>query len=178
MATVVTVVTGILLAASVALSSQLLSLAAGLPAYKTNVVEKVRTVVGGSISTGIVTRAIDAVQSYQEMIENELKLERGPPIADRASYRSSAGPEYKGHRSQDQRSIRIAIKWSELTILAAPLTQIALTFLFTLFLLLQYKDLRDRIVRVVGHRQYERNDRCDVGRGRAPIRPFHHADNT
>ena len=62
-ATVVTAVTAILLAASIALSSQLLSLAADLPAYKTNVVEKVRTVVGGSISTGIVTRAIDAVES-------------------------------------------------------------------------------------------------------------------
>src|SRR4029079_14141698 len=60
-ATVVTVVTVILLAASVALSSQLLSLAAGLPEYKTNVVEKVRTVVGGSLSTGIVTRAIQSV---------------------------------------------------------------------------------------------------------------------
>src|SRR4029078_1017221 len=50
-ATVVTVVTVILLAASVALSSQLLSLAAGLPEYKTNVVEKVRTVVGGAVFT-------------------------------------------------------------------------------------------------------------------------------
>jgi predicted PurR-regulated permease PerM len=145
-ATVVTVVTGILLAASIALSSQLLSLAADLPAYKTNVVEKVRTVVGGSISTGIVTRAIDAVESYQEMLEDELKL---APAKLPAATEPPPDPNTKVivAKTKDQSN---AIKWSELTILTAPLTQIALTFLFTLFLLLQYKDLRDRIVRVVG----------------------------
>lgn len=143
---VVTVVTGILLAASFALSAQLLSLAADLPAYKTNVVEKVRTVVGGSISTGIVTRAIDAVESYQTMLEDELKL--GPAKPPEAT---EAPPEPNTKvvvaKTKDQSG---AIGWGELAILAAPLTQIGLTFLFTLFLLLQYKDLRDRIVRVVG----------------------------
>ena len=145
-ATVVTVVTGILLAASVALSSQLLSLAADLPAYKTNVVEKVRTVVGGSISTGIITRAIDAVESYQEMLEDELKL---APAKLPEATEAPPDPNTKVivAKTKDQSN---GIKWSELTILTAPLTQIALTFLFTLFLLLQYKDLRDRVVRVVG----------------------------
>ena len=145
-ATVVTVVTGILLAASLALSSQLLSLAADLPAYKTNVVEKVRTVVGGSISTGIITRAIDAVESYQEMLEDELKL---APAKLPEATEAPPDPNTKVivAKTKDQSN---GIKWSELTILTAPLTQIALTFLFTLFLLLQYKDLRDRVVRVVG----------------------------
>jgi predicted PurR-regulated permease PerM len=145
-ATVVTVVTGILLAASVALSSQLLSLAADLPAYKTNVVEKVRTVVGGSISTGIITRAIDAVESYQEMLEDELKL---APAKLPEATEAPPDPNTKVivAKTKDQSN---GIKWSELTILTAPLTEIALTFLFTLFLLLQYKDLRDRVVRVVG----------------------------
>jgi len=147
-ATVVTVVTVILLAASVALSSQLLSLAAGLPEYKTNVVEKVRTVVGGSLSTGIVTRAIDAVQSYQTMIENELKLgNAGTPVSSTEPNAKVTDPNTKVvvAKTADQSA---SLPWSELSILAAPLTQAALTFLFSLFLLLQYKDLRDRIVRV------------------------------
>ena len=149
-ATVVTVVTVILLAASVALSSQLLSLAAGLPEYKTNVVEKVRTVVGGSLSTGIVTRAIDAVQSYQTMIENELKLgNAGTPVSSTEPNAKVTDPNTKVvvAKTADQSA---SLPWSELSILAAPLTQAALTFLFSLFLLLQYKDLRDRIVRVAG----------------------------
>ncbi len=40
--------------------------------------------------------------------------------------------------------------WYGLRILAEPAAQAALTFLFVLFLLMQYKDLRDRVVRVFG----------------------------
>ena len=71
---VLVLVTGILLAASVALSAQLLSLAADLPAYRTNVLEKVHAVVGSSVPTGVVSRAIDAVESYQQMLDRELKF--------------------------------------------------------------------------------------------------------
>ena len=102
-----------------------MSLAADLPAYKTNVVEKVRTVVGGSISTGIVTRAIDAVD-HQEMLEDELKL---APAKLPEATETPPDPNTKVivAKTKDQSN---AIKWSELTILTAPLTQIALTFLY------------------------------------------------
>ena len=75
----------ILSAASYGLSSQLLSLAADLPAYRTNVLEKVRSVVGTSVPSGLVGRAIDAVESYQEMLNRELgsganrRLQRSRP---------------------------------------------------------------------------------------------------
>ena len=124
-----------------------------------------RTVVGGSLSTGIVTRAIDAVRSYQTMIENELKLgNAGTPVSSTEPNTKVTDPNTKVvvAKTADQSA---SLHWSELSILAAPLTQAALTFLFTLFLLLQYKDLRDRIVRCRGHRQYERNDGCHVGCG-------------
>lgn len=142
---VVVVVTGLLLAASVALSAQLLSLAAELPAYRSNVVEKVHAVVGGSVSTGVVSRAIDAVETYQQMINRELKLgveEALPPTSPDAD----AKKESKVVVAQEASSGA----WRGIEILAEPLTQVALTFLFTLFLLMQYKDLRDRVVRVFG----------------------------
>jgi predicted PurR-regulated permease PerM len=71
---VVVVVTAILLGASIALSSQLLPLAAELPAYRTNVLSKVHTVVGGSLPSGVVSRAVDAVETYQQMLNQEFKF--------------------------------------------------------------------------------------------------------
>jgi predicted PurR-regulated permease PerM len=142
---VIVVVTGLLLAASVALSAQLLSLAAELPAYRSNVVEKVHAVVGGSVSSGVVSRAIDAVETYQQMINRELKL--GVEEA-----RPSESPEADAKTESKVVVTKEATSgaWRGIEILAEPLTQVALTFLFTLFLLMQYKDLRDRVVRVFG----------------------------
>ena len=142
---VIVLVTGLLLAASVALSSQLLSLAAELPDYRSNVVEKVHAVVGSSVPTGVVSRAIDAVETYQQMINRELKL-GFEDTRTVTSAESAAKPESKVVVEKDTGSGA----WRGIEILAEPLTQAAMTFLFTLFLLMQYKDLRDRVVRVFG----------------------------
>ena len=84
------------------------------------------------------------------MIENELKLgNAGTPVSSTEPNAKVTDPNTKVvvAKTADQSA---SLPWSELSILAAPLTQAALTFLFSLFLLLQYKDLRDRIVRVAG----------------------------
>jgi len=141
---VIVVVTGLLLGASVALSSQLLSLAADLPAYRSNVVEKVHAVVGSSVPSGVVSRAIDAVETYQQMIDRELKL--GVDTSPSTTPDPDAKAQSKVVVAQDTG----LGAWRGIEILAEPLTQAALTFLFTLFLLMQYKDLRDRVVRVFG----------------------------
>jgi predicted PurR-regulated permease PerM len=141
---VIVVVTGLLLGASVALSSQLLSLAADLPAYRSNVVEKVHAVVGSSVPSGVVSRAIDAVETYQQMIDRELKL--GVATSPSTTPDPDAKAQSKVVVAQDTG----LGAWRGIEILAEPLTQAALTFLFTLFLLMQYKDLRDRVVRVFG----------------------------
>ncbi len=143
---VLVLVTGILLAASVALSAQLLSLAADLPAYRTNVLAKVHAVAGGSVTTGVVSRAIDAVESYQQMLDRELKLGADNVTTPTDAKPETSKPETKVVVTQDSSSDA----WRGIRILAEPLAQIAITFLFTLFLLMQYKDLRDRVVRVIG----------------------------
>lgn len=145
LASVVVAVTGILLAASIALSSQLLSLAADLPAYRANVMEKVQAVVGSSAPSGVVSRAIDAVETYQRMLNRELKL-------GGESETTTPGPALE---SKSEPQIVVAKDsgsntWRGIEIMAGPVTQAALTFLFTLFLLAQYRDLRDRVVRVFG----------------------------
>ena len=139
----------ILSAASYGLSSQLLSLAADLPAYRTNVLEKVRSVVGTSLPSGLVGRAIDAVESYQEMLNRELRLgsEQASPTQPTPDQPTDPKPENKVQIIKEQGD---SSTWYGLRILAEPLAQAALTFLFVLFLLMQYKDLRDRVVRVFG----------------------------
>ena len=139
----------ILSAASYGLSSQLLSLAADLPAYRTNVLEKVRSVVGTSVPSGLVGRAIDAVESYQEMLNRELRLgsEQASPTQPTPDQPTDPKPENKVQIIKEQGD---SSTWYGLRILAEPLAQAALTFLFVLFLLMQYKDLRDRVVRVFG----------------------------
>lgn len=137
---VVVATTGLLLGASIALSSQLLSLTAELPAYRSNVMDKVHAVVGSSAPSGVVTRAIDAVETYQKMLNRELKL------GGEQSTEPDGKPETKVVVAQETTSDT----WYGIQILAEPLAQMALTFLFTLFLLAQYRDLRDRIVRVFG----------------------------
>lgn len=141
---VVVIVTGILLGASIALSSQLLSLAAELPAYRTNVLAKVHTVVGGSLPTGLVSRAVDAVETYQQMLNQEFKFDSATSAVSQTP--SDAKPKEKVVVTEDSSSGA----WRGIEILAEPVAQTALTFLFTLFLLMQYKDLRDRVVRVFG----------------------------
>ena len=139
----------ILSAASYGLSSQLLSLAADLPAYRTNVLEKVRSIVGTSVPSGLVGRAIDAVESYQEMLNRELRLgsEQASPTQPTPDQPTDPKPENKVQIIKEQGD---SSTWYGLRILAEPLAQAALTFLFVLFLLMQYKDLRDRVVRVFG----------------------------
>ena len=136
-------------AASYGLSSQLLSLAADLPAYRTNVLDKVRSVVGSSVPSGLVGRAIDAVESYQEMLGRELRLgvEQVSPKPPPPGRPADQKPDNKIQVIHEQSD---APTWYGLRILAEPLAQAALTFLFVLFLLMQYQDLRDRVVRVFG----------------------------
>jgi predicted PurR-regulated permease PerM len=146
-------VIALLSAASYGLSSQLLSLAAQLPQYRTNVLDKVRSVVGTSMPSGLVGRAIDAVESYQEMLNQELRLgtdaasPTAPPNPESPAQTADQKPENKVQVIKEQSD---SSTWYGLRILAEPLAQAALTFLFVLFLLMQYKDLRDRVVRVFG----------------------------
>lgn len=144
---VLLVVLASMTAASIGLSSQLLSLAADLPQYRTNVLEKVKSIVGTSVPSNVVSRAIDAVETYQQMIHDELQF---------GNSSSTEPPPPAINASSKEGKVQVVKEEGESTalyglrILAEPLTQAALTFLFTLFLLMQFRDLRDRIVRIFG----------------------------
>ncbi|RUO97556.1 MAG: AI-2E family transporter [Hyphomicrobium sp.] len=145
--TVLLLVVACLTGASIGLSSQLLSLAAELPQYRTNVLEKVRSIVGSSVPSGVVGRAIDAVETYQKMINHELQFGTTFPPDTPAPETNKPEDQQKVHFVRDDNE---STALYGLRIFAEPLTQVALTFLFTLFLLMQFRDLRDRVVRIFG----------------------------
>ena len=128
------------------ISNQLLSLTAGLDSYRTNVVEKVRTVTGGVAGRSGISKAAGAVDSLGAAIQKEM----APPAAAKtAGSPSPAGAERTVVVTRETDAADSGLlKYFKTA--GAPLAKLALTVLFTLFLLLQHRDLRDRVVRVVG----------------------------
>ncbi len=121
--------------ASFAFSSQLLSLTGNLDTYKENIVRKVRSVVSSNVSDGAIQKAAKSINSIEEGIKNELGVPKRGAVEGAAQASGSAdnGTMADGILS-----------------LAGPMAQGGLTLLITLFLLLGWHDLRDRVVRVMG----------------------------
>ena len=119
---------------SVAFSSQLLTLTGSLAAYKENLVEKVRVVTGSQTKGGALQKAAETVDA----LEKELKREVSGPA------QQGGGVVVTREKSQS------AAVRSQLVTLLGSLTTAGLTLLFTVFLLVQYQDMRDRIVKIAG----------------------------
>lgn len=136
-------VLAVVVAGSVILSTQLLSLAADLGSYRQNIIEKVRIVSGIGRDDGLVKKASDAVGALATAIEREF----APPLATPPARETSSAdrPVVVAQKGPSGEGVLDYVKS-----VASPLAQAALTLLFTLFLLLQHQDLRDRIVRVAG----------------------------
>lgn len=133
---------------STVLTTQMLSLTAELQTYRQNLVEKVRYVSSFGKGDGAIKRATDAVESLGAAIENEIT-----PVAPRQTVPSQPASAAKPPASQApgaEPAVKPGGSFSALEIVGEPVAKLALTLLFTLFLLLQHQDLRDRIVRVAG----------------------------
>jgi len=128
---VVVVVAGI----SAVFSAQLVSLAGDLAGYKDNIAAKVRAVTGSGIADGTFTRASRSIDAIQQEIKREV-----------GSTDNSGGQIVVAQDTGYTTSTVLSKVFTAL----GPLAQVGLTILFAIFLLIQYQDLRDRIVRVAG----------------------------
>lgn len=139
--------TAILVAVSALIISQAVNLAADLGTYKVNLIEKIRTVTQSAKSDGVFRRATDAILSLETEITKEVKGTTEQPN------RPIAGQDT---RSPQQDKVIVTVDtnqktiWDHLGVLAQPLTAAGLTMLFTLFMLAQTQDLRDRVIRIAG----------------------------
>ena len=130
---VVLVTTFVFGLAGLFLAREASNLAAELPRYETNLREKAKTAADTLQSVGVWHNASKVL----ERVEGELKTP------------STEAPPLKVEvRQEEARPLAALLGYVQLTL--SPLATIALTFLFTVFILLQYHDLRDRIVRLMG----------------------------
>jgi predicted PurR-regulated permease PerM len=126
-----------LLAATVAAGALLAREATGfaeeLPRYQENLRTKVRDATGKLASAGVWHTATEVLRN----VEDEFKPK-------------PTGREPVKVEVQDEQSSPFMAFAKYLRLSISPLTSAGLALLFTVFILLQYQDLRDRIVRVMG----------------------------
>ncbi|MEQ1672807.1 MAG: AI-2E family transporter, partial [Hyphomicrobium sp.] len=139
-------------------SSEILNLTSDLGKYRANVIEKVRTVSSASKGGSALAKASEAVASLGTAIEKEIAAKENGQVSDlqgaprlpvaRDETAAAQQPPPVLTSPQDANG-RLSVL-GFLPVLGQPLAQAALALLFTIFLMVQYRDLLDRIVRVVG----------------------------
>ncbi len=148
------------------LSTQILSLTAELQSYRANIIEKVRWVSSIGEGGDTLKRASEAVEALDEAIRQELRddgaatpagtsppviLSPPEPVKDagsEAGIDDQVPAKSKAEKGQGDNA-PITLGGLIDSISGATMT-FALTLLFTLFLLLQYEDIRDRVIRLAG----------------------------
>ncbi len=103
-----------------------------LPKYESNLRDKAKAASNALQSVGIWSNAF---QMFERM-ETDFKTAKDAP------------PLKVEIKQEDLRSLTTLLAYAKLTL--APLATLGLTFLFTIFILLQYNDLRDRVVFLFG----------------------------
>jgi predicted PurR-regulated permease PerM len=130
------------------LSTQMLSLAGELQTYRENLVEKARWVSSLGQGPGTLKRASDAVEALDEAIRHEFE-ERVPTT--QSGVTNIPSPAQNGPTNPPPADNVAGTGLSDiLETVSGPGTTFALTLLFTMFLLLQYEDIRDRVIRLAG----------------------------
>ncbi len=138
--TVVVVTTLLLGLACIFLAREVSNLAAELPRYETNLREKARTAAETLQSVGVWRNASKVL----ERVEGELKTQP-----------TETAPLKVEVQKEETRPLASLLAYVQLSL--APLATAGFMFLFTVFILLQYHDLRDRIVRLMGTNEIGRS---------------------
>jgi predicted PurR-regulated permease PerM len=121
------------IAAGTFMAREVTGFAEELPRYQENLRTKIRDAAGTLASSGVWRTATEVLRN----------------VGGELTERPKGGEPVKVEVQNEQSTPFLAFaKYLQLSI--SPLTSAALVLLFTVFILLQYHDLRDRIVRVMG----------------------------
>jgi predicted PurR-regulated permease PerM len=131
---------GLLIALALLFSTEMLSLTVRLDDYRENIAAKVRSIAAVGQGEGVIGRAAQAIDRIGESITREVS-----PHTNIATPETKPSPPIEVRNVGDKSNLL-----SGLEAAFQPLTGAGLTLLFTLFLLLQYEDLRDRVIRILG----------------------------
>jgi predicted PurR-regulated permease PerM len=135
------------------LSTQILSLTAELQTYRENLVEKARWVSSLGRGGGTLQKAGDAVEAIDKAIRQEFDAPQPSTQSGVTTVPSTNldGTEAEKEEDADEKPQDEGMTFGAmLERISGPGTTFALTLLFTMFLLLQYEDIRDRVIRLAG----------------------------
>lgn len=150
--TVVTIFVALLIMVSTIFANQIVSLTADLGTYRENLIGKVRAMSQSAQPDGILKRASETLDRIGHDIAIELSGPKGPNWTVEMPSGPASAPTSTTSRPQE-----VVVKQDDSTRwrgyakeVMGPVAAVGLTLLFTLFILLQSRDLRDRLVRVAG----------------------------
>ncbi|HEX3809235.1 MAG TPA: AI-2E family transporter [Rhizomicrobium sp.] len=133
------------------IGGQFAGLAAALPQYQTNVVNKIQSIQGQAAHSSFVQKTSNVVKN----ITHQITGDQNSPAAQLAR-RASSGKPIPVVIEDAATDAPIAIAETLIGPLLEPLATLAIVIVFVIFILLQKDDLRDRFIRLAGSRDLTR----------------------
>jgi predicted PurR-regulated permease PerM len=131
------------------LAAEVHDLAKNLPRYQSTLQAKIESVRGAAVGAGTVERAVRVLQSLKKEIE--APTDSSPSLADGATASKPVPVEIRQPNPGALQTLTRLI-----TPLIQPLTTTGIVVIFVIFILLQQKDLRNRLVRLAGAHDLQR----------------------
>ena len=146
------------------LAMQVSELVRDLPRYEANLRDKVRTLKGASMPSGVIEKAADTIQGLQDELKTTTPSSAtGTPATSPGKLASAT------HKSPIAPPSPVIVEMRDATPpflktyqqlirpLLSPVTTTALVVLFLIFILMQREDLRDRLLRLAGGTDLQRS---------------------
>ena len=137
---VATTSVGFIVALTLLFSAEMLSVTVRLDDYRENIATKIRSITSVSRGDSIIGKATQSIDRIGQSITREMATDAVSP----EQTRPEAKPIEVRNVADDKGLL------GRLETIIEPMTGAGLVFIFTLFLLMQHEDLRDRIVRILG----------------------------
>ncbi len=143
---------------------QVTDLASDLPRYEANLRDKVRSLKGASMPSGVMEKAADTIQGLQDELKKDDGITGPAPTPMHPDPIHEATPMPAGNSSNPvvvemrEHAPSVLQTYQDLVKpLLSPLTTTALVILFLIFILMQREDLRDRLLRLAGGSDLQRS---------------------
>jgi predicted PurR-regulated permease PerM len=151
----VALVVGVIFAAIFALGFvvylQVVDLAGQLPSYQDDIVAKVRAIRGQS--EGNLSKAAETIAKAAEAATSSPTTE--PVRVMTGNVRPGEAPTNPIYTQPVEHANTFSVLSSELGMVLGPLGTFGIVLVFVIFMLIQREDLRDRMIRLVGHGQLQ-----------------------
>jgi predicted PurR-regulated permease PerM len=132
------------------ITTKTIELAGELPRYQTNLVEKIRSIRGSTVSGGAVERLSNLVNTLREQLVTEKSAPARTPTS--AAQPGAPVPVQITPPTAEPLEIAASFAWSLLEFVVAA----TIVVIFVVFILLYKEDIRDRFIRLAGSRDIQK----------------------